>query len=179
MKKILTLILSFSTMICFAQNIYTPVVKSTAFSQSLSKNKSLVFSKSMAAQDAFLFLCEKDSTHLFFPDYRSHIQNLPNAENATHLEVWDIQYIREAITISDTSQFILSNSELLTPGMHEFHIGNEIHSNYYSNTQIQSISFDDGLTWNALSNNSISTIIPSNSTWFSVAVNTKCYFNIF
>ena len=170
MKKILTLILSFSTMICFAQNIYTPVVKSTAFSQSLSKNKSLVFSKSMAAQDAFLFLCEKDSTHLFFPDYRSHIQNLPNAENATHLEVWDIQYIREAITISDTSQFILSNSELLTPGMHEFHIGNEIHSNYYSNTQIQSISFDDGITWNALSNNSISTIIPSNSTWFSVAV---------
>ena len=170
MKKISTLILSFCSFISFAQSNYTPVVKSTVFSQGLSKNNSLVFSKSLAAQDAFLFLCGKDSSHLYFPDYRSHIQNLPNLENATHLEVWDIRYIREANTISDTSQFILSNSELLTPGMHEFHVGNEIHSNYYSSTQIQSISFDDGLTWNAFSNNSISTIVPSNSTWFSVAV---------
>ena len=170
MKRILTLVLSFTSMLSFSQNFYTPVVKSTAFNQALSKNRSLVFSKCIAAQDAFLFLCGKDSSHLYFPDYKTHIQNLPNEENVTHVEVWDIQYIREASNISDTSQFILSNSELLTPGFHEFHIGNEIHSNYYSNTQIQSISFDEGLTWNALSNNSISTNIPSNSAWFSVAV---------
>ncbi len=170
MKKISTLILSFCSFISFAQSNYTPVVKSTAFSQGLSKNNSLVFSKSISANDAFLFLCGKDSTHLYFPDYTTHIRNLPNENNRTHLEVWDVQYVREASNASDTSQFILSNSELLTPGMHEFHVGNEIQSNYHSGINIHSISFDEGITWNTLVNNSISTFIPSNTNWFSVAV---------
>jgi hypothetical protein len=170
MKKISTLILSFCSLFSFSQSNYTPVVKSTAFSQGLSKNNSLVFSKSISANDAFLFLCGKDSTHLYFPDYTTHIRNLPNENNRTHLEVWDVQYVREASNASDTSQFILSNSELLTPGMHEFHVGNEIQSNYHSGINIHSISFDEGITWNTLVNNSISTFIPSNTNWFSVAV---------
>ncbi len=170
MKKISTLILCFSSMINFAQSTYTPVVKSTAFNQNLSKNNSLVFSKSQAAKDAFLFLCGKDSTHLYFPDYTNHIRNLPNENNSTHLEVWDVKYVREASNTSDTSQFILSNSELLTPGMHEFYVGNEIQSNYHSGINIHSISFDEGMTWQTLVNNSISTFIPSSTNWFSVAV---------
>lgn len=157
-------------MFSLAQSSYTPILKSTAFSQSISKNNSLVFSISQAANDAFLFLCGKDSTHLYFPDYQNHIENLPNEENVSYLEVWDIQYIRESNNAHDTSQFILSNSELLTPGLHDFRVSNEINSNYHSNVQAQAISFDDGITWNAISNNSISTIIPSNSTWFSIAI---------
>ncbi len=170
MKKISTLFLSLCSLLSFAQSTYKPVVKSTAFSQPLSKNNSLVFSKSQAATDAFLFLCGKDSSHLFFPEYKNHIQNLPNANNATHLEIWDVAYIRESSSTADTSQFILSASQLLTPGMHEFHVNNEIHSNYYSGISIQAISFDEGLTWNTPVNNSISTLIPSNTNWFSVAV---------
>lgn len=170
MKKISTLFLCLCSLINFAQSTYTPVVKSTAFSQNLSKNNSLVFSKSQAAKDAFLFLCGKDSTHLYFPDYANHIRNLPNENNTTHLEVWDVQYTRESNNTADTSQFILSNSQGLTPGAHVFSTSNFIHSNYYSNTPIQAISFDDGTTWNSLVNNSISMVIPSNTNWFSVAV---------
>jgi len=170
MKKLSTLFLCFCSLINFAQNTYTPVVKSTAFSQNLSKNHSLVFSKSQAAKDAFLFLCGKDSTHLYFPDYANHIRNLPNEHNTTHLEVWDVQYTRESNNTADTSQFILSNSQGLTPGANVFCTSNFIHSNYYSNTPIEAISFDDGTTWNSLVNNSISIVIPSNTNWFSVAV---------
>jgi hemolysin-activating ACP:hemolysin acyltransferase len=170
MKKISTLLFCFCSLITFAQSTYTPVVKSTAFSQGLSKNNSLVFSKGQAANDAFLFLCGKDSTHLYFPDYANHIRNLPNTNNTTHLEVWDVQYMHESSNAADTSQFILSNSQTLTPGVHVFNTGNFIHSNYSSNMTIQAISFDEGMTWNSLVNNSISTIIPSNINWFSVAV---------
>ena len=170
MKKISTLLFCFCSIITFAQSTYTPVVKSTAFSQGLSKNNSLVFSKGQAANDAFLFLCGKDSTHLYFPDYSNHIRNLPNTNNTTHLEVWDVQYMRESSNAADTSQFILSNSQTLTPGVHVFNTSNFIHSNYSSNTTIQAISFDQGMTWNTLVNNSISTVIPSNTNWFSVAV---------
>ncbi|MDP4950932.1 MAG: hypothetical protein NWQ44_04295, partial [Flavobacteriales bacterium] len=116
MKKISTLLFCFCSLITFAQSTYTPVVKSTAFSQGLSKNNSLVFSKGQAANDAFLFLCGKDSSHLYFPDYANHIRNLPNTNNTTHLEVWDVQYMRESSNAADTSQFILSNSHTLTPG---------------------------------------------------------------
>jgi hypothetical protein len=87
-------------------------VKSTAFSQNLSKNNSLVFSKSQAAKDAFLFLYGKDSTHLYFPDYTNHIRNLPNEHNTTHLEVWDVQYTRESNNAADTSQFMSFMSEM-------------------------------------------------------------------
>ena len=72
--------------------------------------------------------------------------------------------------MSDTSQFILSNSQTLTPGIHVFNASNFIHSNYHSNATVQAISFDEGMTWNTLINNSISTVIPSNTNWFSVAV---------
>ena len=170
MKKISTLLFCFCSLITFAQSNFTPVVKSTAFSQGLSKNNSLVFSKGQAANDAFLFLCGKDSTHLYFPDYTNHIRNLPNTNNTTHLEVWDVQYMRESSNAADTSQFILSNSQTLTPGVHVFNTSNFIHSNYYSNTTVQAISFDQGMTWNSLVNNSISTVIPSNTNWFSVAL---------
>jgi hypothetical protein len=170
MKKISTLLFCFCSLITFAQSTYTPVVKSTAFSQGLSKNNSLVFSKGQAANDAFLFLCGKDSSHLYFPDYTNHIRNLPNTNNTTHLEVWDVQYMRESNYMSDTSQFILSNSQTLTPGIHVFNASNFIHSNYHSNATVQAISFDEGMTWNTLINNSISTVIPSNTNWFSVAV---------
>jgi hypothetical protein len=170
MKKISTLLFCFCSLITFAQSTFTPVVKSTAFSQGLSKNNSLVFSKGQAANDAFLFLCGKDSTHLYFPDYTNHIRNLPNTNNTTHLEVWDVQYMRESSNAADTSQFILSNSQTLTPGVHVFNTSNFIHSNYYSNTTVQAISFDQGMTWNTLVNNSISTVIPSNTNWFSVAL---------
>lgn len=170
MKKISTLFLSLCSLLSFAQGTYKPVVKSTAFSQTLSKNNSLVFSKSQAANDAFLFLCGKDSSHLYFPDYKNHIQNLPNENNATHLELWDVAYIREASNTGDTCQFILSASQLLTPGMHEFHVNSLIHSNYFSSAQLQAVSFDEGITWNTLVNNSVSTLIPSNTNWFSVAL---------
>ncbi len=170
MKKISTLLFCFCSLITFAQSTYTPVVKSTAFSQGLSKNNSLVFSKGQAAKDAFLLLCGKDSNHLFFPDYRNHIGDLPNEKNTTHLELWDVQFIRESNNTSDTSQFILCNSELLSPGAHVFNVNNMIHSNYYSASTVQSISFDGGTTWNSLVNNSISTVIPSNTNWLFVAV---------
>lgn len=170
MKKISTLLFCFCSIITFAQNTFTPVVKSTSFSQGLSKNKSLVFSKGQAANDAFLFLCGKDSTHLYFPDYTNHIRNLPNVINTTHLEVWDVKYLRESSNTSDTCQFILSNTQTLTPGVHVFSTSTFIQSNYYSNITIQAISFDEGMTWNSLVNNSISTVIPSNTNWFSVAV---------
>lgn len=170
MKKISTLLFCFCTFMNFAQSAYTPVVKSTAFSQSLSKNNSLVFSKSQAANDALLFLCGKDSSHLYFPNYNNHLQNLPNENNTTHLEVWDVKFVRESSNIADTTQFILSNSQTLTPGVHVFSTNNFIQSNYYSNTQIQAISFDEGMTWNTLVSNSISTVIPSNTNWFSIAV---------
>lgn len=170
MKKISTLLFCFCSLITFAQSTYTPVVKSTAFNQGLSKNNSLVFSKGQAANDAFLFLCGKDSTHLYFPDYTNHIRNLPNTNNTTHLEVWDVQYMRESNNAADTSQFILSNSQTLTPGVHVFNTSNFVRSNYYSNITVQAISFDQGMTWNSLVNNSISTVIPSNTNWFSVAL---------
>jgi len=170
MKTIFTLLLSLCSLFSIAQNNYTPVVKSIAFNQNLSKNNSLVFSKCQAANDALLFLCGKDSSHLYFPDYRNHIQSLPNENNVTHLEIWDITYIRESNSEQDTSQFLISNSQLLTPGLHVFHIDNNVHSNYNSNNLIQSISFDEGLSWSTLSTNSISTIIPANVNWFSVAV---------
>jgi hypothetical protein len=170
MKKLPTLLLSLCSIISFAQNNFAPVVKSTAFGQSLSKNNSLVFSKCQAANDAFLFLCGKDSNHLSFPNYRTHLENLPNENNTTHLEVWDVKYVREANNTNDTSQFILSNSTLLSPGLHVFNMQNEVQSNYHSNVNIQSISFNEGTTWNNVTNNSISTIIPTNIEWFSIAV---------
>jgi len=170
MKKQITLLFSICALFTFAQNTYAPVVKSTAFSESLSKNNSLVYSKAQAAKDAFLFLCGKDSSHLYFPNYRSHLESLPNENNTTHLEVWDIKYIRAANNLSDTSQFILSNSNMLTPGLQAFSFQSEVQSNYHTNVTIQSISFDEGTTWNNVMNNSISTIIPSNINWFSVAV---------
>ena len=170
MKKLFTLIICLYSILNFAQSTYTPVVKSTAFNQSLSKNNTLVFSKGQAAKDAFLLLCGKDSNHLFFPDYRNHIGNLPNEKNTTHLELWDVKYTRESNSTNDTSQFILCNSDLLSPGPHVFELNNFIHSNYYSTSTIQSISFDGGTTWNSLVNNSISTVIPSNTNWLFVAV---------
>jgi hypothetical protein len=170
MKKLTTLFFSLCALFTFAQNNYTPVVKSTAFNQALSKNNSLVYTKTQAAKDAFLFLCGKDSNHFYFPDYRGHLESLPNESNASYLEVWDVVYVREANNSSDTSQFILSNSSLLTPGIHVFNMHNEVQSNYHSNVIVQSISFDEGTSWNSVTNNSISTLIPSNSEWFSVAV---------
>ena len=170
MKKQFTLLFSICALFTHAQNTYAPVVKSTAFNQPLSKNNSLVFTKTQAAKDAFLFLCGKDSSHLYFPNYRDHLEGLPNENSATHLEVWDVKYIRAANSISDTSQFILCTSNMLTPGLNVFNIGNDVQSNYHSSVSIQSISFDEGATWNNVATNSISTIIPSNSEWFSVAV---------
>ena len=170
MKKLTTLFFSLCALFTLAQNNYTPVVKSTAFNQALSKNNSLVYTKAQAAKDAFLFLCGKDSNHFYFPDYRGHLESLPNESNVSYLEVWDVVYVREANNSSDTSQFILSNSSLLTPGMHVFNMHNEVQSNYHSNVIVQSISFDEGTSWNSVANNSISTLIPSNSEWFSVAV---------
>jgi len=170
MKKQFTLLFSLCSLFTFAQNAYTPVVKSTAFNQPLSKNNSLVFTKAQAAKDAFLFLCGKDSNHFYFPTYRGHLESLPNESNASYLEVWDVVYVREANNANDTSQFILSNSNLLTPGLHVFNMQNEVQSNHHSNVNIQSISFDEGSTWNTITNNSISTIIPTNTEWFSVAV---------
>ncbi len=170
MKKLTTLIFSLCALFTYAQNNYAPVVKSTAFNQALSKNNSLVYTKAQASKDAFLFLCGKDSNHFYFPTYRGHLESLPNESNASYLEVWDVVYVREANNASDTSQFILSNSNLLTPGLHVFNMQNEVQSNYHSNVHIQSISFDEGSTWNNVTNNSISTIIPTNTEWFSVAV---------
>jgi hypothetical protein len=170
MKKQFTLLFSLCSLFTFAQNTYAPVVKSTAFNQPLSKNNSLVFTKAQAAKDAFLFLCGKDSSHLYFPNYRDHLEGLPNENSATFLEVWDVKYVRAANSINDTSQFILSHSNLLTPGLHVFKMQNQVQSNYHSNVNIQSISFDEGTTWNNVTNNSISTIIPTNTEWFSVAV---------
>jgi hypothetical protein len=170
MKKQFTLLFSLCSLFTFAQNTYAPVVKSTAFNQPLSKNNSLVFTKAQAAKDAFLFLCGKDSIHLYFPNYRDHLEGLPNENSATFLEVWDVKYVRAANSINDTSQFILSHSNLLTPGLHVFNMQNEVQSNYHSNVNVQSISFDEGTTWNNVTNNSISTIIPTNTEWFSVAV---------
>jgi hypothetical protein len=112
MKNLITLFFSLCAMFTFAQNNYTPVVKSTAFNQALSKNNSLVYTKAQAAKDAFLFLCGKDSNHFYFPNYRGHLESLPNESNASYLEVWDVVYVREANNSSDTSQFILSKSEL-------------------------------------------------------------------
>lgn len=170
MKKLTTLIFSLCALFTYAQNNYAPVVKSTAFNQALSKNNSLVYTKAQASKDAFLFLCGKDSNHFYFPTYRGHLESLPNESNASYLEVWDVVYVREANNASDTSQFILSNSNLLTPGLHVFNMQNEVQSNYHSSVHIQSISFDEGSTWNNVTNNSISTIIPTNTEWFSVAV---------
>ena len=170
MKKQISLLFSLCALFTHAQNTYAPVVKSTAFNQPLSKNNSLVFTKAQAAKDAFLFLCGKDSSHHSFPNYRVHLESLPNEINASYLEVWDVKYVRAANNTSDTSQFILSPSNLLTPGLNVFTIQNEVQSNYHSNVNIQSISFDEGTTWNNVMNNSISTIIPSNTNWFSVAV---------
>jgi hypothetical protein len=170
MKKQFTLLFSLCSLFTFAQNTYSPVVKSTAFNQPLSKNNSLVYTKAQAAKDAFLFLCGKDSSHLYFPNYRDHLEGLPNENYATYLEVWDVKYVRAANSISDTSQFILSNSNLLTPGLRVFNMQNEVQSNYHSNVNVQSISFDEGTTWNNVTNNSISTVIPTNTEWFSVAV---------
>ena len=170
MKKFSTLLFSVCSVVTFAQSTYTPVMKSTAFKQLLSKNNSLVFSKKQAANDAFLFLCGNDSNHIYFPDYRNHLENFPAENNVTYLETWDIQFIHESNNSSDTSQFILSNSNLLTPGLHLFNIQNEVHSNYHSNVNIQAISFNEGTTWMNVTNNSISTVIPTNTEWFSVAV---------
>ena len=170
MKKQFTLLFSICALFTHAQNTYAPVVKSTAFNQPLSKNNSLVFTKTQAAKDAFLFLCGKDSSHLYFPNYRDHLEGLPNENSATYLEVWDVKYIRAANSVSDTSQFILCTSNMLTPGLNVFNIGNAVQSNYHSSVSIQSISFDEGATWNNVATNSISTIIPSNIEWFSVAV---------
>ncbi|MFA9219589.1 MAG: esterase/lipase family protein [Sediminibacterium sp.] len=170
MKKKLSLLFSLCALITHAQNTYAPVVKSTAFDQPLSKNNSLVFTKAQAAKDAFLFLCGKDSSHLYFPNYRDHLEGLPNENSATYLEVWDVNYVRAANSISDTSQFILCTSNMLTPGLNVFNIHNAVLSNYHSTVNIESISFDEGTTWNNVTNNSISTIIPSNINWFSVAV---------
>jgi hypothetical protein len=170
MKKQFTLLFSICALFTHAQNTYAPVVKSTAFNQPLSKNNSLVFTKTQAAKDAFLFLCGKDSSHLYFPNYRDHLEGLPNENSATYLEVWDVKYIRAANSVSDTSQFILCTSNMLTPGLNIFNIGNAVQSNYHSSVSIQSISFDEGATWNNVATNSISTIIPSNIEWFSVAV---------
>jgi hypothetical protein len=170
MKSLTTLFFSLCALFTYAQNNYAPVVKSTAFNQALSKNHSLVYTKAQAAKDAFLFLCRKDSNHFYFPTYRGHLESLPNESNASYLEAWDVVYVREANNANDTSQFILSNSNLLTPGLHVFNMQNEVQSNYHSNVNIQSISFDEGMTWNNVTNNSISTIIPTNTEWFSVAV---------
>lgn len=170
MKKISTLLLSLCSILTFAQSNYTPVMKSTAFKHLLSKNNSLVFSKKQAANDAFLFLCGNDSNHIYFPDYRNHLENFPAETNVTYLETWDIQFIHESNNSSDTSQFILSNSNLLTPGLHLFNIQNEVQSNYHSNVNIQAISFDEGTTWMSFTNYSVSTVIPTNTEWFSVAV---------
>jgi hypothetical protein len=170
MKKQFSLLFSLCALFTHAQNTYAPVVKSTAFNQPLSKNNSLVFTKTQAAKDAFLFLCGKDSSHLYFPNYRDHLESLPNEAYATYLEVWDIKYVRAANSVSDTSQFILCTSNMLTPGLNVFNIHNAVQSNYHSNVNIQSISFDEGTTWNTIANNSISTIIPTNTEWFSVAV---------
>jgi hypothetical protein len=170
MKKQISLLFSLCALFTQAQNTYAPVVKSTAFNQPLSKNNSLVFTKAQAAKDAFLFLCGKDSSHLYFPNYRDHLEGLPNENSVTYLEVWDVKYVRAANNANDTSQFILSNSNLLTPGLNVFNMQNEVQSNYHSNVNIQSISFDEGTTWNNVTNNSISTIIPINTEWFSVAV---------
>ncbi len=170
MKKQFSLLFSLCALFTHAQNTYAPVVKSTAFNQPLSKNNSLVFTKTQAAKDAFLFLCGKDSSHLYFPNYRDHLESLPNENSATYLEVWDVKYIRAANSISDTSQFILCTSNMLTPGLNVFNIHNDVQSNYHSNVNIQSISFDEGTTWSNVTSNSISTIIPTNTEWFSVAV---------
>jgi len=170
MKKQLSLLFSLCALITHAQNTYAPVVKSTAFDQPLSKNNSLVFTKAQAAKDAFLFLCGKDSSHLYFPNYRDHLESLPNENSDTYLEVWDVKYVRAANSVSDTSQFILCTSNMLTPGLNVFNIHNAVLSNYHSNVNIQSISFDEGSTWNNVTNNSISTVIPTNTEWFSVAV---------
>jgi hypothetical protein len=170
MKKQFSLLFSLCSLFTHAQNTYAPVVKSTAFNQPLSKNNSLVFTKAQAAKDAFLFLCGKDSSHLYFPNYRNHLESLPNEAYATYLEVWDIKYVRAANSVSDTSQFILCTSNMLTPGLNVFNIHNAVQSNYHSNVNIQSISFDEGTTWNTIANNSISIVIPSNTNWFSVAV---------
>ena len=170
MKKLSTLLFCLCSMVSLAQSNFTPVLKSTAFKQLLSKNNSLVFSKKQAANDAFLFLCGNDSDHFYFPDYRNHLQNFPNQNNVTFLETWDVQFIHESNSISDTSQFILCNSELLTPGIHTFQLNNIVQSNYHFNTNLQAISFDGGTSWNSLSNGEVTTTIPTNIEWFNVAV---------